>query len=93
MKSARGLKSVLKDAINYAKGLGIIIAFDKTKTVLTNEDQKIIEVQQASSKHISNFLTQVKNNIYMKETAEQKWLGAFTTAQREDKQMAADVTV
>ena len=27
----------------------------------------------------------------MKETAEQKWLGAFTTAQREDKQMTADV--
>lgn len=63
MKSAKGLKSVLKDAANYAKGLGITIAFDKTRTVLTNEDQKIIEVQQASPKHISNFLTQVKNNI------------------------------
>ncbi|XP_067056937.1 uncharacterized protein [Acropora muricata] len=91
MKSAKGLKSVLKDAANYAKGLGITIAFDKTRTVLTSEDQKIIEVQQASPKHISNFLTQVNNNIYMKETAEQKWLGAFTTAQSEDKQMAADV--
>ena len=53
MKSAKGLRSVLKDATNYAKGLGITIAFDKTKTVLTNEDQKIIEVQQASPKHIS----------------------------------------
>ena len=72
MKSAKGLKSVLKDATNYAKGLGITTAFDKTKTVLTIEDQKIIEVQQASPKHISNFLTQVKSDIYMKETAEQK---------------------
>ena len=26
----------------------------------------------------------------MKETAEQKWLGVFTTGQSEDKQMAAD---
>ena len=91
MKSARGLKSVLKDATNYAKGLGITIAIDKTKTVLTNEHQKIIEVQQSSPKHVSNFLTQVKNNICMKEIVEQKWLGAFTTAQSEDKQMAADV--
>ena len=33
----------------------------------------------------------VKNDIYMKETAEQKWFGAFTIAQSEDKQMAADV--
>ena len=86
MKSAKGLKSVLKDATNYAKGLGITIAFDKTKTVLTNKDQKIIEVQQASPKHISNFLTQVKSNIYMKETEEQKWLGALLTAQSKDKQ-------
>ena len=88
MKVAKGLKSVLKDAANYAKGLGITIAFDKAKTVLTNEDQKTIEVQQASPKHISNFLTQAKSSIYMKETAEQKWLGAFTTAQSEDKEMA-----
>ena len=91
MKSAQGLRSVLKDATNYAKGLGITIAFDKTKRVLTNDDQKIIEVQQASKKHISNFLNQVKNNMYMKEAAEQKWFGAFTTAQSKDKQMAADV--
>ena len=70
MKFAKGLKSVLKDATNYTKGLGITIALDKTKTVLTNEDQKIIEVQPASPKHISNFLTQVKDDIYMKETAE-----------------------
>ena len=27
----------------------------------------------------------------MKETAEQKWLGVFTTAQREDKEMATKV--
>ena len=40
MKVAKGLKSVLKDAANYAKGLGITITFDKTKTVLTNEDKK-----------------------------------------------------
>ena len=91
MKSAKGLKSDLKDATNYAKGLGITIAFDETKTELTNEDHKIIEVQQASPKHISNFLAQVRNDMYMKETAEQKWLGAFTTAQSKDKQMAADV--
>ena len=91
MKVAKGLKSVLKDAANYAKGLGITITFDKAKTVLTNEDQKTIEVQQASPKHISNFLTQAKNSIYMKETSEQKWLGAFTTAQSEDKEMATDV--
>ena len=91
MKVAKGLKSVLKDAANYAKGLGITIAFDKAKTVLINEDQKTIEVQQASPKHISTFLTQAKNSIYMKETAEQKWLGAFTTAQSEDKEMATDV--
>ena len=50
-----------------------------------------MEVQQESPKHISNFLTQVKNDIYMKETAEQKWLGVFTTAQSQDQQMAADV--
>ena len=91
MKVAKGLKSVLKDAANYAKGLGITITFDKAKTVLTNEDQKTTEVQQASPKHISNFLTQAKNSIYMKETSEQKWLGAFTTAQSEDKEMATDV--
>ena len=59
--------------------------------MLTNDGQKIIKVQQASPKHISNFLTQVKNNIYMKETAEQKWLGVFTTAQRKDKEMATNV--
>ena len=27
----------------------------------------------------------------MKETAEQKWLGVFTIAQREDKEMATNV--
>ena len=91
MEIAKGLKSVLKDAVNYVKDLGITITFDKTKTVLTNEDQKIIEVQQASPKHISDFLTQTKNSIYMKETTEQKWLGAFTTAQSEDKEIAIDV--
>ena len=53
MKVAKGLKSVLKNAANYAKGLGITITFDKAKTVLTN-------VQQASPKHISNFPTQAK---------------------------------
>ena len=60
MKVAKGLKSVLKDTANYAKGLGITITFDETKTVLTNEEQKTIEGQQASPKHISNFLTQAK---------------------------------
>ena len=58
--------------------------------MLTNEDKKVIEVQQASPKHISKFLTQAKNSIYMKETAEQKWLGAFTITQNEDKEMATD---
>ena len=91
MKIAKGLISVLKDAANYAKDLGITITLDKTKTVLTNEDQKKIEVQQASPKHISDFLTQAKNSIYMKEATEQKWLGAFTVAQSEDKEMTTDV--
>ena len=91
MKIAKGLKSVLKDAENYAKDLGITITFDKTKTVLTNEDQKTIEVMEASPKYIPHFLTQAKNSIYMKETTEQKWLGAFTTAQSKDKEMATDV--
>ena len=58
MKIAKGLKSVLKDATNYAKDLGITIKFDKTKTVLTNEDQNTFEIQQTSPKHISTFLTQ-----------------------------------
>ena len=40
MKIPKGLKSVLKDAVNYAKDLGITITFDNTKTVLINEDQK-----------------------------------------------------
>ena len=71
----------LKDAVNYAKDFGITITVDKTKTVLTNEDQKTIEVQQESPKHMSDIFTQAKNGIYMKETIEQKWLGAFTTAQ------------
>ena len=40
MKIAKRLRSILKTVTNYAKDLGIIITFDKTKTVLTNEDQK-----------------------------------------------------
>ena len=63
----------------------------KQKQCLPMKTKKTIEVQQASPKHVSNFLTQAKNSIYMKETAEQKWLGAFTTAQGEDKEMATDV--
>ena len=63
----------------------------KQKQCLPVKTKKIIEVQQASPKHISNLLTQVRIDIYMKETREQKWLGAFMTAQSEDKQMAADV--
>ena len=59
--------------------------------MLTTEDQKTIEVQQASPKRTSDFLTQAKSSIRMKETTEQKWLGAFTTAQSEDKEMATDV--
>ena len=47
--------------------------------------------RHASPKHISDFLTQAKYSIFMKETTEQKWLGAFTTAQSEDKEMATDV--
>ena len=58
MKIAKGLKSVLKDATNYAKDLRITIKFDKAKTVLTNEDQNTFEIQQTSPKHISTFLTQ-----------------------------------
>ena len=88
---AKELKSVLKDAANYAKDIGTTIKFDATKTVLTNEDQKTIEVQQASPKQISDFLTQAKTSMFMKETTEQKWLGAFMTAQSEDKEMATDV--
>ena len=88
MKIAKGLKSVLNEATNYAKDHGITITFDKTKTVLTNEDQKTMEIQLESLKHITAFLIQAKNSIYMKETAEQKWLGAFTTPQSEDKEMA-----
>ena len=65
IKIAKGLKSVLKDAANYANDLGITIKFDKTKTLLTNEDQKTMEVQQTSPRHISDFLTQAKNSIYM----------------------------
>ena len=65
IKIAKGLKSVLKDAANYAKDLRITIKFDKTKTLLTNEEQKTIEVQQGSPTHISDFLTQAKNSIYM----------------------------
>ena len=60
IKIANGLKSVLKDATNYAKDLEITITFDKTKTVLTNEDQKTIEIQQASPKHISVSLLKQK---------------------------------
>ena len=71
-KIAKGLKSFLKDAANYAKDLGITVTFDKTKRVFTGEDQKTSEVQKASPKHISDFLTQAKNSIYMKETTEQK---------------------
>ena len=62
--------AVLRDAANYAKDLGITITFDETKTVLTNEGQNTIEVQQASPKYISDFLSQAKNSIYMKETTE-----------------------
>ena len=91
MKIPKGLNSVVKDAVNCAKDLGITITFDKTKTVLINEDQKTTEVQQASPNHVSDFLTQAKNSIYMKETTEQKWLGAFSTAQRKDKEMATGV--
>lgn len=54
MKIAKGLKSVLKDAANYTKDLGNTITLDKTKTVLANEDQKTIEVQQASPKLLSS---------------------------------------
>ena len=71
-KIAKGLKLFLKDAANYAKDLGITVTFDKTKRVFTGEDQKTSEVQKASPKHISDFLTQAKNSIYMKETTEQK---------------------
>lgn len=71
-KIAKGLKSFLKNAANYAKDLGITVTFDETKRVLTSEDQKTIEVQKASPKHISDFLTQAKNSTYMKETTEQK---------------------
>jgi len=91
IKLTRGFKSVLKGATKYAKDLGISITFEKMKTVLTSKDQKTIEVQQASPKHISDFLTQAKNNIYLKETTQQKWLGAFTTIQGEDVEMAKDV--
>ena len=62
----------LKDAVNYAKDFGITITVDKTKTVLTNEDQNTIEVQQESPKHMSDFFTQAKNGMYMKETIEKK---------------------
>ena len=64
--------------------LSVIIII--TKIVLPNEDQKTIEVQQASPKHISDFLTQAKNSIYMKKTTEQKWLGAFTTLSTKRRQ-------
>ena len=51
LKIAKGLKSVLKDAANSAKDPGITIILDKTKTLFSNEDQKAIDVQQASPKH------------------------------------------
>ena len=51
LKIAKGLKSVLEDAANSAKDPGITIILDKTKTLFSNEDQKTIDVQQASPKH------------------------------------------
>ena len=76
MNSGKGLKSVLKDATNYAKGLGITIAFDKTKTVLTNEDQKIIEVQQASKSetHLELPHSSKKRHLHERESrTEMAW--------------------
>jgi hypothetical protein len=71
--------------------MGISITFDETKTTISNEDlQETVEIQQASPKHITGFLTQAKNNMLTKEITQQKWLGAFTTMQLEDKEMATD---
>ena len=88
-KATKGLKSVLKDAKKYAEELDVAFTYDETKTTLTSQG-KTTEVEKASPKLIGEFLTPIINNRYKTEYKDQKWLGALTTLQYDDVDIAAD---
>ena len=88
-KATKGLKSVLKDAKKYAEELDVAFTYDETKTTLTSQG-KTTEVEKASPKLIGEFLTPIINNRYKTEYKDQKWLGALTTLQYDDIDIAAD---
>ena len=90
-KTAKKLKSVLKDAQKYAEELNISCQFDQTLTTMTYENTTT-ELQKPAPKLLTAFLANAVVNNLKKEVGNQNWLGALTLLQYSDNDISPDST-
>ena len=88
----QGRRSILKQATEYAAEYYIICNFDDTGTTISaskdptaaTETKTITTLSPTALKKLLRSKTTEK---YTKEAEEQKWFGAYTSKQRQDKQL------
>ncbi|KXJ14005.1 hypothetical protein AC249_AIPGENE4132 [Exaiptasia diaphana] len=90
-KTAKKLKSVLKDAPKYADELNIRCQFDQTLTTMTYENTTT-EYQKPAPKLLTAFLANAIVNNLKKEVENQNWLGALTLLQYSDNGISPEST-
>ena len=88
----QGRKSILKKETKYAAAYNIICNFDDTGTTISvsKDPPAAIEtktITTLSPTALKELLRLKITEKYTKEAEEQKWLGAYTNKQRQDKQL------
>ena len=90
----QGRKSIFKQVTKYAAEYNIKCIFDVTGTIIsTNKDTTaaVVETKTTTTSSPTALKELLKLKItekYTREAEEQKWLGAYTSKQLQDKQMS-----
>ena len=88
----QGRRSIFKQATKYAAEYNIICNFDDTGTTISasKDPTAAIETKTITTPSPTTLKELLRSKItekYTKEVEKQKWLGAYTNKQRQDKQL------
>lgn len=91
-KTTQGRRSIFKQATEYAAEDNIICNFDDTSTTISasKDPTAAIETKMITTPSPTALKELLRSKItekYTKEAEEQKWLGAYTNKQCQDKQL------
>ena len=92
IRIAQGRKSIFNKATKYAAEYNIICNFDDTGTTISASKDptaaiETMTITTPSPTALKELLRSKITEKYTKEAEEQKWLGAYTNKQRQDKQL------